>query len=296
MEKHDFLKLLTLVLILLTIGGIFIIYSIHREAIIAHALTLLDESNLEGDSFNDSIPDEEAAGPNQGGDQTGTGSRQEENDLYAVGGSGPLAYLTFDDGPSINTGTILDVLGTYEVPATFFVIGKDNQVEEGIYRRIVDEGHVLGNHTYSHDYNHIYRSRDSFMNDLRRMEDLILEKAGIKTEIMRFPGGSSISRARRIAGYDIIAELTGVVIEEGYDYFDWNVDSGDGIASLAPEDILNNVLGIVDELQEDIVVLFHDRKDCEATVEVLPEIINQLLARGYEFASLYPGAIESKHR
>lgn len=296
MEKHDFLKLLTLALILLAIGGIFIIYSIHREAIIAQALALLDEDSLEGRSAHDFVPDEEPDGSDRSGEQTEAGSQQEKNNPYAEGGSGPLAYLTFDDGPSVNTGAILDILGTYEVPATFFVIGKDGQAEEGIYRRIVDEGHVLGNHTYSHDYNRIYRSKDSFMNDLRRMEDLILEKAGVKTEIMRFPGGSSIGRARRIAGHDVIAELTKVVIEEGYDYFDWNVDSGDGVDSPAPEDILNNVLGITDELQEDIVVLFHDRKDCESTVEILPEVINQLLARGYEFASLYPGAIETKHR
>ena len=103
MEKHDFLKLLTLVLILLTIGGIFIIYSIHREAIIAHALTLLDESNLEGDSFNDSIPDEEAAGPNRVEIKQEPGHDRKKTTCMRSAVADRW-LITFDDGPSINTG------------------------------------------------------------------------------------------------------------------------------------------------------------------------------------------------
>ncbi len=296
MEKHDCLKLLSLVLILLAIGGVFMIYSIYREAIVAQVLAFLDEEDPKINPGHDGDLEDEADGPEKSSGEAETEDPNEEEDIYSRGGSGPIAYLTFDDGPSINTPSILDILRSYKVLATFFVTGKDNQAEEGIYRRIIDEGHVLGNHTYSHDYSRIYRSKDSFMNDLREMENLLLEQTGVKTEIMRFPGGTSIGMARRIAGYDIIGELISTVKEEGYDYFDWNVDSGDGINSPGPKDILSNVLGITDELQSDVVILFHDRKGCESTVEILPEIIIQLRARGYEFLPLFPGAIDINHR
>ncbi len=212
------------------------------------------------------------------------------------GGSGPVAYLTFDDGPSKNTVAILDILAQHLVRATFFVLGNNSSGYDNIYWRIMDEGHAIGNHTYSHHMNEIYSSVDAFISDLIKMEDLLFAKTGMKTNMMRFPGGSSLGRAKNIAGYDIMGELIEALEERGYDYFDWNVDSRDGIAVLEPREIVNNVINQVDEIEGDIIILLHDSPRQKSTVEALPEIIEQLDARGYEFLPLSPGAVDIKHR
>ena len=77
-------------------------------------------------------------------------------------------YLTFDDGPSIYTDEILDILAEYDVKATFFVIGKTDDVSVAAYKRIVDEGHTLGMHSYSHRYSQVYASKDAFIDEIGR--------------------------------------------------------------------------------------------------------------------------------
>ncbi len=71
-------------------------------------------------------------------------------------------YLTFDDGPSDNTNAILDVLDDYNVKATFFVTGKEDEASKAAYKRIVDEGHTIAMHSYSHKYSDIYASKEAF--------------------------------------------------------------------------------------------------------------------------------------
>ncbi|MCM1086818.1 MAG: polysaccharide deacetylase family protein, partial [Muribaculaceae bacterium] len=75
---------------------------------------------------------------------------KEAEDIHKV-------YLTFDDGPSSNTGRILDILAEYDVKATFFVVGKEEEEYQALYNRIVEEGHTLGMHSYSHKYGEIYQ-------------------------------------------------------------------------------------------------------------------------------------------
>jgi peptidoglycan-N-acetylglucosamine deacetylase len=214
-----------------------------------------------------------------------------------AGGSGPVAYLTFDDGPSVNTVRILDTLKQYNIRATFFVTGNNTTGSTDIYRRIVSEGHTLGNHTYTHNFNTIYQSTAAFMEDFLRQEDFLDKTTGVKTDIMRFPGGSASAMAQQVSGYNIIVEdLKYEVKANGYDYFDWNVNSGDGTANLTAEEIVDNVLKNADRVNGDIVVLFHDSQSRHTTAEALPEVIQKLEQRGYEFSSLRPGAIKIKHR
>ena len=78
------------------------------------------------------------------------------------------AYLTFDDGPSDQTGEILDILKEHNVKATFFVIGR-NERYYPMYKRIVEEGHTLAIHSYSHEYSTIYASYDNFVNDVEEL-------------------------------------------------------------------------------------------------------------------------------
>jgi peptidoglycan-N-acetylglucosamine deacetylase len=212
------------------------------------------------------------------------------------GGSGPTAYITIDDGPSKNTLAILEILAAYRVPATFFVTGNNYSGEAGIYRRIVSGGHVLGNHTYTHNFDRIYRSVDDFMSDFLRLDKLIYHETGVRTEIMRFPGGTSSATAPKVAGYDIMADLISAVIDRGYDYFDWNISSGDGNSATPAADLVKNVREQVERRGGDIVVLLHDGKNNMPTVEALPEILDFLQLRGYSFATLGKGVINVKHR
>lgn len=106
-------------------------------------------------------------------------------------GSERQVYLTFDDGPSSNTDQILDILKEYDVKATFFVVGKTDERSVKAYQRIVDEGHTLAMHSYSHKYDEIYESKEAFAKDLNSLQEYLYETTGVWPRIYRFPGGSS---------------------------------------------------------------------------------------------------------
>lgn len=180
-------------------------------------------------------------------------------------------YLTFDDGPSSNTDRILDILDQYGVKATFFVVGKDKYQEQ--YKRIVEDGHTLGMHSYSHKYNEIYASLDAYKQDLTQLHDFLYELTGEDCKIVRFPGGSS----NTISKVDMW-ELIDYLDEEDMVYFDWNVSSGDAAGGrISANQIARNVLDNIDKYNNS-VILFHDAADKDTTVEALPVIIEEILA------------------
>lgn len=179
-------------------------------------------------------------------------------------------YLTFDDGPSSNTDRILDILERYGVKATFFVVGKENYNEQ--YKRIVEEGHTLAMHSYSHVYADIYRSVDSYSQDLLKLHAYLYELTGVDTNIVRFPGGSS-NTISRVDMRDLIAYLD----ENDMVYFDWNVSSGDATQTyISANQIADNVLRSIGNYNN-AVVLFHDAAGKNSTVEALPTIIEKIL-------------------
>jgi len=202
-----------------------------------------------------------------------------------------IAYLTFDDGPSDNTLKILDVLKQKNVPATFFVIG--NEGRKDVYKRIIDEGHVIGNHTYGHDYKGIYKSPQTFFADVDKLNDLLEEVTGERTQILRFPGGSNNTVSRHAGGSGIMDEITKAAIDNGYKYFDWNVDSQDASKAVQSKDVIvKSVLNGSSQTNK-AVILMHDAPAKTTTVEALPEIIEGLRAKGFIFKSLdeySPGA------
>lgn len=196
------------------------------------------------------------------------------------------AYLTFDDGPSANTAKILDILKEYDIKATFFVIGSETEANKKLYKRIVEEGHAIGNHTYTHNYSKIYKSVEAFMEDLKKLEDLLDEVAGVRPNIIRFPGGSKNGVSTRAGGSNLMNNLIAHLKEEGYQYFDWNVSSKD--ASAVTQDkkiIINSVLEGV-QGKKDAIILFHDNAPKTTTVQALPEIIESLQSKGYSFEVL----------
>jgi len=179
-------------------------------------------------------------------------------------------YLTFDDGPSPNTDKILDILSEYGVKATFFVVGKENYTEQ--YKRIVDEGHTLAMHSYSHVYNEIYSSPDAYKQDLNKLRTFLYELTGVECDIVRFPGGSS-NTISKTDMHTLIEYLD----SEDMVYFDWNVSSGDASGTnKSANQIAANVLDNIDKYNN-AVVLMHDAAEKTSTVEALPIIIETIL-------------------
>jgi peptidoglycan/xylan/chitin deacetylase (PgdA/CDA1 family) len=160
-------------------------------------------------------------------EESSRGQSQPSSELNEQAGERKI-HLTFDDGPSSNTNRILDVLLEYDVKATFFVIGKTDANSLASYRRIVDEGHTLGMHSYSHRYHDIYQSLDSFIADLTKLQELLYTETGVWSRYYRFPGGSS----NTVSGVDM-QELIEYLTAQNINYFDWNIASGDA-ASCTP--------------------------------------------------------------
>lgn len=186
---------------------------------------------------------------------------------------GRKVYLTFDDGPSIYTDEILDILAQYDVKATFFVVGKTDEQSVRMYQRIVDEGHTLAMHSYSHKYSDIYTSEESFEEDLNRISDYLYEITGQRCCFYRFPGGSS----NTVSKVDI-HKLISILGERGIEYFDWNIASGDAVQNpLSAMEILENVTGDLERFDSS-VVLMHDAAGKHSTVEALPMILDTILS------------------
>lgn len=196
-------------------------------------------------------------------------------DNIAEEGDIPLVYLTFDDGPSENTDAILDILDDYNVKATFFVVGQDTEIYGDEYRRIVDEGHTIGMHSYSHNYSKIYQSSDSFIADYNKIHDLILDVTGVDTKYYRFPGGSS----NKVSNSSMSVFIN-YLNQEGAVYYDWNVASGDATSqAFTADELVDNVMKDVVKYKTSVVLL-HDASNKDATVEALPRLIESLNEAG----------------
>lgn len=183
-------------------------------------------------------------------------------------------YLTFDDGPSENTPKVLDILKEYDVKATFFVIGRTDDLSLEMYKRIVDEGHSIGVHSYTHNYDEIYASLDNFKEDYYKLHDLIYDTTGYKTDIYRFPGGS----ANKFTPLPISTFIE-FLAENDIVYYDWNVINGDyysqGVSANEAYDLVMEGVN----MYNNSFVLMHDSKGKETTVESLPGIIESLLEK-----------------
>lgn len=196
-------------------------------------------------------------------------------------------YLTFDDGPSVNTGKILDILKENNIKATFFVVGRSDDNSKNLYNRIVKEGHAIGNHTYSHEYDAIYSGEENFLTDFRELENCIYNITGIKMDIMRFPGGSSTTIPNKYCDDKFMTRMIAKMLYDGYQYYDWNVDSRDAKAAKQNKNvIISSVLEGI-KYNNPAIILFHDSPSKTTTVEALPIIIKKLLKEDYTFKTLH---------
>lgn len=188
-------------------------------------------------------------------------------------------YLTFDDGPSKLTEHILDVLQEKQVKATFFIIGKNLETEQGkkILKRIVREGHAVGVHTYYHVYNQIYRSVEDYLDDFYKVYSQIYDITDKKPEIFRFPGGS-INGYNNTLYKELIAEMT----RRGFVYYDWNISSQDAAGTTTKQQIYESVV-FASKTNTRNIILMHDSVEKVNTLKALPGIIDELSNSGYHF-------------
>lgn len=202
-------------------------------------------------------------------------------------GPSKVIYLTFDDGPGKNTEKLLGILRKYNVKATFFLINSDyaHLIED-----IAADGHSVGIHSASHQYRKIYASSDAFFNDLYKMQQIIKDYSGKTTMLMRFPGGSSNTVSSFNPG--IMTKLTKAVTEKGFQYVDWNVDSGDAAGACSTNEVYHNVIQGIKH-KDIAVVLQHDTQGF--SVDAVERIIVWGKENGYAFRALDESSPQFHH-
>lgn len=227
------------------------------------------EVDTEDEEVAEDIGEQEKQDENIEKDKTINGKFQE----------GKVAYLSFDDGPSIHvTPMILDILKNRGIPATFFVIGSMAEQNPHILKRINEDNHVIGNHTYSHRYAYIYKNTKNFGEDILKWEDSIQGILGqdFKTNIFRFPGGS----------FDHDKSFHDTAMDLGYEIFDWNVINGDGEGDYASRKMLIRRFKETIKNKKNPIILMHDTDAKIKTAESLDTIIQYLLDKDYVFDTL----------
>ena len=196
-----------------------------------------------------------------------------------------VAYLTFDDGPTKTiTPKVLDILEEEDVKASFFVIGKSVESYPEIVKRAYEEGHYIANHGYSHDNNKLYKSEESFINEIEKTDEAIGKAIGIEnysSHIFRFPNGfmSPLYKSKK-------KKMANLLTEMGYTYIDWNSLNNDSIKKYTKEQLVENLKKSSKE-KDTLVILMHDTKDVSNSSEALKESIQYLKSEGYEFKNFY---------
>lgn len=187
-------------------------------------------------------------------------------------------YLTFDDGPiPIITERILDVLKQENVKATFFIVGKEIPEREHILKRIYDEGHTIGLHTYSHKFRKVYRSDDAFLDEMLKARKQINQLLSINPTAVRFPGGSSGRMTQ---------ELLDKLHMNNMRVFDWTLDLHDGSSTeMSVGQIIKNGRKFNTKCTR-LIILAHCNSNNSNTIKALPEIIKYYKEMGYKFATI----------
>lgn len=201
------------------------------------------------------------------------------------------AYLTFDDGPSVNTDKVLDILDRYKIKATFFVVGRTDKASIRRYKEIVKRGHNIGLHSLTHNYKLVYASLDSFKKDVYAIRDIVKKYTGVDSKIYRFPGGSSNGVAK-INMHKVIKWIRSA----GYQYFDWNLGGTDAAYPPPSANAIYNAIAMYAGSNTDKIVLLHDSQDKVNTLKALPRIIELLKREGYRFAKITKNTKPVHHR
>ena len=179
-----------------------------------------------------------------------------------------VAYLTFDDGPTLNTPEIIDILDRYNAKATFFVLEERISMYPDFTRRIVSGKHAIGLHGISHSQS-IYSTETAPLYEMEKTNATLENITGIRSKLVRVPFGS---------GYRLTAAQSRHLRKKGYIIWDWNVDPRDSVGKIIPEKILGNMKKDLSKCTATPVILFHDRK---STAKLLPAVLDYLTKEGY---------------
>lgn len=204
--------------------------------------------------------------------------KNQDDEVSYVVPTGATIYLTFDDGPGPYTAELLDILDKYNIKATFFVTNQFPKYQYMIkeeYRR----GHKIGIHTYSHLWS-IYTSVNDYMNDFNLMNKIVYDQTGVYSKIFRFPGGSS-NKVSAKYNEGIMTKLADKMVKDGYQYYDWNIDSTDTHKGNTSASIAKNMKSFL-KGNKHYIVLMHDIK--KNTIKALPEVIEYAKTQGYQFS------------
>lgn len=211
----------------------------------------------------------------------------ENNLIQIIADAGQLkhCYLTFDDGPTENiTPQVLDILRRYNVKATFFEVGSLIDSNPDMARRVYEEGHLIANHSDTHNYDKLYASENSFITEITNCYEKIKSVTNGEEpfKLVRFPGGSYDSGDHGSEKQIYKNTLS----QNGFYYCDWNTLNGDA------EGRTKNAEELLEYLKEsmigfnNIIVLMHDASTKQATVDALPSIIEYVASQGYTFHRL----------
>ncbi len=270
--RYILIGILAVIIVLLVIIMALIFKNTSKKNIVA-------EENTENNSNNEQ---EEAIlveldKKRQEEEQREKEKQEEEN---ATG----IIYLTFDDGPSADiTPQVLDILSKKNVKATFFVVHFSEKNAE-LVKREDAEGHTVALHGYTHTYSEVYQSADSCLENFRKIQEQVYETIGKRPNIIRFPGGSSNTISRKYCK-GVMSQVTERALDEGFRYFDWNLDSDDAGHAKTRDDIYNNVTSKIKAGRSN-VVLMHDFSNNHKTLDALSDIIDFGIQNGYVFRKI----------
>ena len=203
-----------------------------------------------------------------------------------------IAYLTFDDGPSSITNSVLDILKKYNVKATFFVINSGSYNKTTLQRE-VNEGHTIGLHAYDHNYAIAYKDDNSYLDGIDKLRAKVKADTGFDSHYIRFPGGSSNTISKRYSK-GIMSRITKTAKQRGYKYYDWNVDDDDAGRARTADDCYNNVVRELRPNRSNIV-LMHDFGTNKKIIEALPKIIEYCQTNGYTMLPIDDNTPEIHH-
>lgn len=207
-------------------------------------------------------------------------NKKQDGNRGTAADKGRVVYLTIDDGPTIETtGRMLDILKEHDIKATFFVIGNQIKGKEDLIKRMHDEGHAIGLHSYSHDLKKVYSSQEAFIKEMQRTSDEIKRVLEIEPLILRFPGGSN----KRLNKEFLIR-----LHKENYKVYDWTISSGDGMyPNNPPKAIFENAVESRG-LSPSTILLMHSKTNNINSCEALPDIIEFYKKWGYSFEIVTP--------
>ena len=195
------------------------------------------------------------------------------------------AFLTFDDGPSQNTETILQILEQYQVKASFFVLGTQVEKKPELVKKIYEQGNFIGNHGYSHNYSAIYSSPQAVLDEYNHTNSLIQQALGdsnFNSHLFRFPGGLAGGKYA-----DIKNQARDLLEQNEIFQVNWNALTGDSEkAKPTPEELMTN-LQKTTEGKNSVVILMHDTAAKKVTADILPQVIEYLKSQGYEMKTFY---------